>query len=159
MSTETQVYAVADGGNGLSLHSKHSFLTFICLDRPHLKQHLYEAQRQLVLGLSVEWVSDKLHLISAGDVRHVIRILKRYCGQGRSVLLIYLLSKHFDAVDYDYFRAKVYLSVQERLKALIVIFLKTLENSRGWHPDTINPCWLEANCWANDWWEAGANNQ
>jgi len=30
------------------------------------------------------------------------------------------------------FVPRFYLSVQERLKALIVIFLKTLENSRGY---------------------------
>ena len=30
-----------------------------------------------------KWVSNKLYIIDAGDVRHVIRILKEYHGQGK----------------------------------------------------------------------------
>ncbi len=68
MSKQTQVYAVADGGNGLreALEAQFPNLTFI-LDRPHLKQHLYEGTE--AIGLIAEerhkWVSDKLHKIDA----------------------------------------------------------------------------------------------
>ncbi len=68
MSKQTQVYAVADGGNGLreALEAHFPNLTFI-LDRPHLKQHLYEGAE--AIGLIAEerhkWVSDKLHKIDA----------------------------------------------------------------------------------------------
>lgn len=85
MSKQTQVYAVADGGNGLreALQAQFLNLKFI-LDRPHLKQHLYSGAA--AMGLTDierhKWVSDKLHIIDAGDVRQVIRSLKGYHGQG-----------------------------------------------------------------------------
>jgi hypothetical protein len=42
------------------------------------------------------------------DVRQVIRILKRYQGQGKERItnLSEYLKRFIDAVDYDYFRAK-----------------------------------------------------
>ncbi len=50
MSARTQVVAVADGGIGLreALQAQFSRLTFI-LDRPHLKQHLYEGAEAIGL--------------------------------------------------------------------------------------------------------------
>ncbi len=102
MSARTQVYAVADGGNGLreALEAQFPNLTFI-LDRPHLKQHLYEGAE--AIGLTGKerhkWVSDLLHLIDAGDVRKVIRMLKKYRGQGqkRIASLIEHLQRFIDA--------------------------------------------------------------
>jgi hypothetical protein len=80
MSEQTQVYAVADGGNGLreALQAQFPNLTFI-LDRPHLKQHLYEGAEAIGL-IAHKWVSDKLHLIDFGEVRQVIKTLKQYRG-------------------------------------------------------------------------------
>ena len=110
MSKQTQVYAVADGGIGLreALEEQFPNLTFI-LDRPHLKQHLYEGAEAINLaGLERhKWVSDQLHKIDAGDVRRVIRAFKKYRGQGqeRIVNLFQYLNRFRDAVDYDYFRA------------------------------------------------------
>jgi hypothetical protein len=111
MSKQTQVYAVADGGHGLrkALQAKFPNLTFI-LDRPHLKQHLYEGAEAIGLaGLERhKWVSDKLHRIDTGDVRQVIRTLKEYRGQGQERItnLSKYLKRFRDAVNYDEFRAK-----------------------------------------------------
>ena len=105
MSKQTQVYAVADGGNGRSRCTSNTVSEFNIYPRPfgfasslrretrlqdwthrpHLKQHLYSGAE--AMGLTdVErhkWVSNKLYIIDAGDVRHVIRILKEYHGQGK----------------------------------------------------------------------------
>ena len=85
MSKQTQVYAVADGGNGLreALQAQFPNLTFI-LDRPHLKQHLNSGAEAIGLTGSERhnWVSDNLRRIDFGDVRQVIRTLKGYRGQG-----------------------------------------------------------------------------
>lgn len=145
MSARTQVYAVADGANGLreALIARFPNLTFI-LNRPHLKQHLYESAE--AIGLTgVErhkWVSDKLHLIDAGDVRRVIRMLKKYRGQGqkRIASLIEHLQRFVDAVDYDYFRAiGLPIGSGEVESAHRYIPQKRLKiPGATWHPDTID---------------------
>jgi hypothetical protein len=47
MSTTSQIFAIADGGNGLkeALEERFPNLQFI-LDHPHLKQHLYEGVKE-----------------------------------------------------------------------------------------------------------------
>lgn len=86
MSTRTQVYAVADGGNGLreALSQQFPKLTFI-LDRPHLKHHLYKGAEAIGLigPQQSNWVNHKLHLINKKLVKLVICILKSYQGKGR----------------------------------------------------------------------------
>jgi hypothetical protein len=163
MSKQTQVYAVADGGNGLreALQAQFPNLTFI-LDRPHLKQHLYEGAE--AIGLTgVErhkWVSDKLHKIDAGDVRLVIRTLKGYRGQGQQRItnLFQYLMRFRDAVDYDYFRAiGLPIGSGEVESAHRYIPQKRLKiPGATWHPDTINPMLalriLRANGWWDDFW-------
>lgn len=171
MSARTQVIAVADGAIGLRevLEAQFPNLTFI-LDRPHLKQHLYEGAE--AIGLTgVErhkWVSDKLHLIDAGDVRRVIRMLKKYRGQGqkRIASLVEHLQRFVDAVDYDYFRAiGLPIGSGEVESAHRYIPQKRLKiPGATWHPDTINPMLalriLRANGWWEDFWmkQSGALN-
>jgi hypothetical protein len=136
MSKQTQVYAVADGGNGLreALEARFANLTFI-LDRPHLKQHLYSGAEAMGLTDAErhKWVSDKLHLIDSGGVRQVIRMLKVYRGQGKERItnLFKYLKRFVDAVDYDYFRAKgLPIGSGEVESAPKLHSSKTHENSR-----------------------------
>ena len=146
MSKQTQVYAVADGGNGLreALQAKFSNLTFI-LDRPHLKQHLYEGAE--AIGLTdVErhkWVSNKLHRIDAGEARQVIKTLKEYQGQGEErITNLSSISNDFKMLStMTNFVPKVYQLVLAKLKVLIAIFLRSASrfHSSTWHPDTVNP--------------------
>jgi hypothetical protein len=146
MSKQTQVYAVADGGNGLreALQAQFPNLTFI-LDQSHLKQHLYEGAEAIGLaGLERhKWVSDKLHTIDAGDVRQVIRTLKGYQGQGKERItnLSEYLKRFRDAVDYDYFRAMgLPIGSGEVESAHRYIPQKRLKiPGATWHPDTVNP--------------------
>jgi len=160
MSQQTQVYAVADGGNGLreALEAQFPKLTFI-LDRPHLKQHLYEgAEATGLTGLERhKWVSDKLHRIDAGDVRQVIRTLKGYHGQGKERItnLSKYLKRFIDAVDYDYFRAiGLPIGSGEVESAHRYIPQKRLKiPGATWHPDTINPMLALRIIRANGWWE------
>lgn len=170
MSKQTQVYAVADGGNGLreALQAQFPNLTFI-LDRPHLKQHLYSSAE--VMGLTdVErhkWVSDKLHRIDAGDVRHVIRILKEYQGQGKERIanLSKYLKRFRDAVDYDEFCAKgLPIGSGEVESAHRYIPQKRLKiPGATWHPDTVNPMLalriIRANGWWDDFWTRASYRQ
>lgn len=160
MSARTQVIAVADGAIGLRevLEAQFPNLIFI-LDRPHLKQHLYEGAEAIGLaGLERhKWVSDLLHLIDAGDVRKVIRTLKKYRGQGqkRIASLIEHLQRFIDAVDYDYFRAiGLPIGSGEVESAHRYIPQKRLKiPGATWHPDTINPMLALRILRANGWWE------
>ena len=160
MLKQTQVYAVADGGNGLreALQAQFSNLTFI-LDRPHLKQHLYEGAEAIGLtGLERhKWVSDNLHQIDAGDVRQVIKVLKRYQGQGKERItnLSEYLKRFIDAVDYDYFRAiGLPIGSGEVESAHRYIPQKRLKiPGATWHPDTINPMLALRIIRANGWWD------
>ena len=160
MSERTQVYAVADGGNGLreALEAQFPNLTFI-LDRPHLKGQLYEGAE--AIGLTGferhQWVSDKLHRIDSGGVRQVIETLKRYRGkaQERIANLSKYLQRFSDAVDYDYFRAiGLPIGSGEVESAHRYIPQKRLKiPGATWHPDTINPMLALRIIRANDWWE------
>lgn len=160
MSKQTQVYAVADGGNGLREALKMQFpnLTFI-LDRPHLKQHLYEGAEAIGLTSSErhKWVSDNLHKIDFGEVRQVIKTLKGYRGQGqeRVTNLFQYLKRFRDAVDYDKFRAMgLPIGSGEVESAHRYIPQKRLKiPGATWHPDTINPMLALRIIRANGWWE------
>jgi hypothetical protein len=170
MSARSQVYAVADGGNGLreALEAQFPNLTFI-LDRPHLKQHLYSGAE--AIGLIAEdrhkWVSDRLHLIDAGDVRKVIRTLLKYrgIGQKRIASLIEHLQRFVGAVDYDYFRASgLPIGSGEVESAHRYIPQKRLKiPGATWHPDTVNPMLalriIRANGWWDDFWTRASYRQ
>ena len=80
----SQVYAVADGGNGLreALEASFANLTFI-LDWPHLKQHFYEGAEAIGLTGSErhKWVSDNYDYfrdmglpIGSGEVESAITL-------------------------------------------------------------------------------------
>jgi hypothetical protein len=160
MSARTQVIAVADGSTGLreALEAQFPNLTFI-LDRPHLKQHLYEGAE--AIGLTGKerhkWVSDLLHLIDAGDVRKVIRTLKKYRDQGKERIsnLFEYLERFIDAVNYNYFRAMgIPIGSGEVESAHRYIPQKRLLiPAATWHPDTINPMLALRIIRASDWWD------
>ena len=117
------------------------------------------------MGLITEerhkWVSDQLYRIDAGDVRHVIRILKGYRGQGKERItnLSEYLKRFVDAVDYDEFRAKgLPVGSGEVESAHRYIPQKRLKiPGATWHPDRINPMLalriIRANCWWEDFWK------
>ena len=71
-------------GARVALQAQFPNVRFI-LDRPHLKQHLYEGTEAIGLTGSEchKWVSDNLHKIDSGEVRQVIKSLKGYRGQGQ----------------------------------------------------------------------------
>ena len=129
MSKQTQVYAVADGGNGLreALQMQFPNLTFI-LDRPHLKQHLYEGAEAIGLTSSErhKWVSDNLHKIDFGEVRKLLRLLRDIGVKDKSASLIYFsISSDLEMLLIMInFVQWVYLSVLGKLKALTAIFPK-----------------------------------
>ena len=79
MSEQTDVVAVADGGQGLreGLENQFPNMQFI-LDKPHLKKHLYETAA--ALGYNEEqqrqWVHAKLDRISEGHAEEVLKELE-----------------------------------------------------------------------------------
>lgn len=145
-------------GSRVALQAQFPNLTFI-LDRPHLKQHLYEGAE--VTGLTGSerhnWVSDKLHLFDSGKVRQVIRTLKRYQGQGKERIsnLSEYLKRFRDAVNYDYHRAMgLPIGSGEVESAHRYIPQKRLKIlGATWHPDTVNPMLALRIFRANGWWE------
>lgn len=144
--------------NRVALEAQFPNLTFI-LDRPHLKQHLYEGAEAIGLaGLERhKWVNDKLRLIDAGDVRQVIRTFKKYRGLGseRIANLFEYLKRFKDAVDYDYFRAMgLPIGSGEVESAHRYIPQKRLKiPGATWHPDTVNPMLALRIIRANGWWD------
>ncbi len=160
MSTQTQVIAVGDGGNGLreALEKQFPKLTFI-LDRLHLKQHLYAGGE--AMGLTdIErhnWVNDKLHAIDKGLVKLVIWQLNSYHGQGqeRVANLSRYLNRFSDAVHYEKFLAQGFpIGSGEVESAHRYIPQKRLKiPGATWHPDTVNPMLALRIIRANGWWE------
>jgi hypothetical protein len=77
--SESQIFALADGAIGLKEALEDAFpgLQFI-LDRPHLKQHLYEAVEAMQLSQKIKMsINDALiSLIDAGKVGKVIKKLQ-----------------------------------------------------------------------------------
>ncbi|WP_019504928.1 UPF0236 family transposase-like protein [Pleurocapsa sp. PCC 7319] len=81
MGTDTEVTAVADGGNGLREALERGFpkLKFI-LDRIHLKQHIYQTADALGLtGIHRHiWTSHLLSLIDRGKINKAIKFINRH---------------------------------------------------------------------------------
>ncbi len=95
--------------------------------------------------------------LTLSDVRQVIRILKRYQGQGKERItnLSEYLQRFIDAVDYDYFRAKgLPIGSGEVESAHRYIPQKRLKiPGATWHPDTVNPMLALRIIRANGWWD------
>jgi len=164
MSEETDVVAVADGGQGLreELDNQFSNMQFI-LDKPHLKKHLYETA--VALGYSDDqqrqWVHAKLDQISEGHVGDVLKELEIQNtteANDRLRLFIGYLSRFEDAVDYNRFKELGYpIGSGEVESAHRSIPQKRLKLPGAcWHPDSINPMLalrvVRANGWWNDYW-------
>ncbi len=104
------VYAIADGAIGLkeALETQFPKLQFI-LDRPHLKQHLYEGVDAMELKGEIRkiCVSSLLDLINFGQVEKIIKKLKKYRGKGekRVQTLADYLERFQSSVHYNKFRA------------------------------------------------------
>jgi len=110
MSKQTDVVAVADGGQGLREELENQFpnMQFI-LDKPHLKKHLYETAA--ALGHSEEqqhqWVHARLDRISEGHVEEVLKELQIQNTtepNDRLRRFIGYLNRFEDAVDYNRFK-------------------------------------------------------
>ncbi|MFT7582720.1 MAG: hypothetical protein ACI9MR_004403 [Myxococcota bacterium] len=105
LSSDTEVFAVSDGGHRLreELDANFSGLTFL-LDRPHLKQHLFGTTDALGLDgqRRSDWVSDVLLLIDEGHVVDVIETMESHQGIGheRTRRLSTYLARFADAVDF-----------------------------------------------------------
>jgi hypothetical protein len=164
MSRQTDVVAVADGGQGLREGLKNQFpnMQFI-LDKPHLKKHLYETAA--ALGYSEEgqhqWVHSRLDTISKGHAREVLkqlRVQNTSEPNDRLRQFIGYLIRFQDAVNYDRYRELGYpIGSGEVESAHRSIPQKRLKLPGAcWHPDSINPMLalrvVRANEWWNDYW-------
>jgi hypothetical protein len=164
MSEKTEVVAVADGGQGLreGLENQFPNMQFI-LDKPHLKQHLYETAA--ALGYNEEqqrqWVHAKLDRISEGHAGEVLKELKvQNMSEPNDRLRQFIgyLSRFQDAVDYDRFKELGYpIGSGEVESAHRSIPQKRLKLPGAcWHPDSINPILalrvIRANGWWDDYW-------
>jgi hypothetical protein len=161
LSTRTEVIAVADGGNGIKEELERQFpgIRFI-LDRPHLKNHLFETgeAKGLEPDERKKWVNSRLELIEAGKIPQVLDELKQdYAATSleRIRQLTGYIQKFQDAIDYPSYReeglpvgsgavesAHRYVP-QKRLKL----------PGATWHPDVINPMVSLRVLRADDWWE------
>lgn len=167
LSSETEVIAVADGGQGLceELQTQFSNLRFV-LDRPHLKGHLYETAE--ASGLKAEgresWVSERMRRIDGGDVGGVIQDLNAHKGRGKARVrrLCGYLTRFRNAVNYDAFRAQgIPIGSGEIESAHRTVPQKRMKlPGSWWHPDNVNPMLalrvVRANAWWNDYWRPTA---
>lgn len=161
MSAETDVVGVADGGNGLkeSLEVRFPNLQFI-LDKTHLKDHLYETAEEL--GISKQdrpgWVTSRLKAVSHGDVAQVKQELEEEYKKHphpRLKRLIGYITRFYDALHYDAFKAKGYpIGSGEIESAHRSVPQKRLKLPGAcWHPDSINPMLALRILRADDWWD------
>lgn len=160
MKRNSQVIAIADGGNGLreSLTAFFPKLQFI-LDRAHAKQHLYDTAEAMGLRETDRhcWVTEQIHNLDSGQVQKVLEMLFSYQGIGADKVqnLYQYLGRFADAVHYDYFRAQgLPIGSGEIESAHRYIPQKRLKiPGASWHPDTINPLLALRVIRANNWWQ------
>lgn len=170
LSERTQVVGVADGGNGLreALDAKFPNMRFI-LDRPHFKQHLYEAADAVSLtGAEREaWVAAAVTQCEAGNAAVVVESLNAYEGNGdkRMHCLAKYLHRFHDAVDYEKARASGYPTGSGEVEsAHRYVPQKRLKIPGAcWSPSNLNPMLalrvLRENEWWDDFWAADAPRQ
>lgn len=165
LSSQTQVHAVSDGGNGLreALEAALPNVHFT-LDRAHLSKHFYEAADAQGLKDIARWQWAERHLarIDIGDVAGVLEELRQHKGRGRR--RVQRLAKHLtrfqDAVHYDAVRAAgLPIGSGEVESAQRTIPQKRMKLPGAcWHPSNINPMLalrvIRANGWWQDFWSA-----
>lgn len=161
MSSTTHVIGVGDGGIGLKEELERQFPTMqFILDKPHLKDHLYETAEALGIGQDerAAWVKPRLEAICQGHVATVMRELEEaYANAPHDRLrrLIGYLTRFADAVDYHCFTKHGYpVGSGEVESAHKTIPQKRLKISGAcWHPESINPIVALRILRANNWWE------
>ena len=170
LSKKSQVFAVADGGNGLFEGLKVAFpgLQFI-LDRPHLKHHIYAAIEAMELKSENQvFLNDSfMSLIDAGKVGKIIKKLQNYQGVGAKKIanLADYLIRFQDCVNYSLFQLLgLPIGSGEVESAHKYIPQKRLKIAGAtWHPDTINPMLalriIRANHWWSDFWNQYRSSQ
>ncbi len=161
MGKETEVTAVADGGNGLREALEVGFpnLKFI-LDRIHLKQHIYQTADALGLnGIHRHiWTSHLLSLIDRGKVKKAIKFINRHFQQSSAQKKLDNLAKYLqrfaDACHYELYKIQgLPIGSGEVESAHRYIPQKRLKiPGATWHPDTVNPMLALRVIRANEWW-------
>ena len=160
LSSRTETIAVAAGGNGLreELAAQLPNLRFI-YDRPHLKQHFYEAAEAIGLkeGARHRWVDERIHRLDHGQRDAVLAGLDRHKGRGkkRVTQLRKHLARFADAVHYEAFReAGLPTGSGEVESAHRYIPQKRLKlPGASWLPATLNPRLALRVMRANEWWD------
>jgi hypothetical protein len=161
MAEETPVIGVADGGIGLkeALEGRFDNLQFI-LDKTHLKDHLYETAEELGIGKDERpaWVHTRLKTVSRGDVAQVkqeFETLYEQCPHPRLKRVIGYVTRFYDAVDYEHFKAQGYPigsgEIESSHKSVPQKRLKL--PGACWAPESINPMLSLRILRANDWWD------
>lgn len=160
LSSRTVTIAVADGGNGLreELAAQLPNLQFI-YDRPHMKQHFYEAAEASGLKDAARhrWVDDRIHQLDHGHSGAVLAGLDEHKGRGKK--RVKQLRKHLarfaDAVHYNAYRAAGLPTGSGEIEsAHRYIPQKRLKlPGASWLPSTVNPMLALRVLRANDWWD------
>ncbi len=155
----SQVFAVADGANGLKEALENGFegLQFI-LDHSHLKKHVFDAIDEMDLPENrISLVKDVLLAkIASGQVLSLIHKLTNYQGPGAKKVqnLVEYLTRFKDCVHYDKFKSDgLPIGSGEVESSHKYIPQKRLKIAGAtWHPDTINPMLALRIIRANNWW-------
>ncbi len=155
----SQIFALADGAIGLKEALQDAFpqLQFI-LDRPHLKQHIYQGIEAMELAKKhFSPIFDAtVSLIDVGKVHKIIKIFQNYNRTGAQEIktLANYLSRFQDCVHYRKFQSLgLPIGSGEVESAHKYIPQKRLKiPGATWHPDTINPMLALRIIRANNWW-------
>ncbi|MGB5636766.1 MAG: hypothetical protein WBM44_18380 [Waterburya sp.] len=139
LGTDTEVTAVADGGNGLREALEVGFpkLKFI-LDRIHLKQHIYQTADDIGLR-SIHrhiWTSHLLSLIDRGSAFKAIKFVNRHFQNSPAKNKLDNLSKYLqrfaDACHYELYKIQgLPIGSGEVESAHRYIPLSSVKNSRS----------------------------
>lgn len=139
LGTDTEVTAVADGGNGLREALEVGFpkLKFI-LDRIHLKQHIYQTADDIGLR-SIHrhiWTSHLLSLIDRGKAFKAIKFVNRHFQNSPAKNKLDNLSKYLqrfaDACHYELYKIQgLPIGSGEVESAHRYIPLSSVKNSRS----------------------------
>jgi len=165
LSKKTKVIAVADGAKGLKEEMERQFPTVqFILDKPHLKQHLYETAE--ALGYQAEdrhkWVESILDLTDTGRTQEALeRLRAEYGASSVDSLrrLIGYIERFRNCIHYEDFKEQGYpIGSGEIESAHRYISQKRLKIPGAcWNPKSINPILalrvLRANEWCEEFWE------
>lgn len=171
---QTAVRGIADGARHIRTHMQETF--FACdfrfiLDRPHAKEHLSDAGKELEPMTAVpaqDWAAEALEKLEVGDVGAVVDELMRAWEESGSDeasrndelrLAAGYFARNRDAVAYAEYRSRGWSTASSEVESAHrhIVQMRVKIPGAWWHPDRVDDIlalrMLKANGWWDEYWK------